>query len=189
MEVAMIRVLNKVALALFASSVSLSTANAMANIVIQNKMAHELLIDSFRTAGSVVFNSFELTGHHLKNNDSRSIQIGIIAPECVDNENYVVLGVFNTKEGEYEPVVVTWGDAGIHIDGEYVVDGLYRASQRFDGGSSIIITFYDDESSVLRILRSDAISRLKINNSSQQRQSEATVLRYSGLKSKELNAQ
>lgn len=163
-----------------------STVNAMTNVVVQNKMSHELLIDSFMTSGSVVFNSSELIGNSLMNADSRAIQIGITSSECKEDENYVVLGVFNNNDQEYEPVILTWGDTGVHISGEYVIDGFYRVSQKADG-SSIIITFYDDESSVRQMLINEANSRLKINSSSQQKGSEMTILRYSGLKLSEFN--
>lgn len=162
-----------------------SIVNAMTNVVVQNKMSHELLIDSFMTSGSVVFNSSELIGSCLKNTDSQTIQIGITSSECNEDENYVVLGVFNNNDKRYEPVILTWGDTGVHISGEYVIDSFYRVTQKSDG-SSIIITFYDDELSVRQMLINEAISRLKINSSSQQKGSEMTILRYSGLKSSEL---
>lgn len=159
-----------------------TSINAMLNISIENKMAHDLFIASFNTHGSVVRNSSELIDNCL-NSDTPSVtlQINLLSPTCSAGSNSVELDILTDNE-EYKTVFIEWGKDIIKIkDNQYVVNGVCRITQHSDGFGGIIFTFYDDTPLVVSKLRDWFISRLKSASYSQQCQDKVLIKKYSGL--------
>ncbi len=161
-----------------------ASTEAMRSIVIENKMQNDLLIDSFSTSGSAVLHSLALRNTKLKEGDNKTIDIEINSPVCENENNYVLLGI-NPGE-KLIPVAITWGDSGVYLDSDYVVQGKYRITQYSGKGVSTIITFYDYETPLKEALITKAISNLRDYSHSQQVISEGVILEHSGVRKEEL---
>lgn len=164
---------------------------AMQNIKIQNKMAEDVFVDSFKTSGTVVFNQIKLVGETLSKNDSKVIQIGVVSPTVPSEKNYAVLSLFNKTKDEYEQIKITWGGDGARLyKSDYVISGFYRIVQEYDQRGDVTFTFYDyDDASIIERLRTAVLQKLKINASFQQKQKEEIIKLQSGLRTEEIEGE
>lgn len=177
--------LGKVAFVVFVCCIGFFTTEAMSSIIIQNKMNSDLFIENFQTKGSVVLNQVDLSGNCVERQKGTAcIEIIVDSPVCNSEENSVTLSVFDKKDEEYKPVTIMWGDNGVYTK-NYVVEGSHRVTQ-CSNGKSIVLTFYEDEGAVIEQLKLLALARLKSNNSSQQKQDENAILKYSGLRKEDV---
>ena len=143
-------------------------------------------IETIKTSGTIVTRDFSLLGESIGKGESKKIIYQIVSPKADNENNYIILNLYNKSKEDYERIKISFG-LWIRVDSGHYCEGFYRLSQKY-AKNYTYLTFYDyDEPNIIKILTLELILHIKSNLIKQQKESNESIKAKSGLSKNEMS--